>query len=110
MAAPAVIAGIGAGLALMSLLANIRAQKKQQTFLEDQTSEQRKQARRAAIQRAMGGSFYSRRPKISDPPDTSNQAIISGLANIGSQTLPRLMQQQPKYTSPYGPTPTWYKP
>lgn len=79
---------IPAILGAIAILASASGQAKQQEFLEKQAKKQEKDARRSAIQRAMGGGFGPR-PRITEPPNLTGTSIMSGLANLGAQTTAR---------------------
>lgn len=79
---------IPAILGAIAILASASGQAKQQKFLEKEAKKREKEARRAAIQRAMGAGFGPR-PRITEPPNLTGTSIVSGLANVGAQTTAR---------------------
>lgn len=89
----AVAAGIPAALGLLSIYSQFQSGKAQQRFQEKQLDQQRKDARRAAIERSLSSKYSSpigvHRPSTLEPPDTSNYAIMGGLADLGSNLAGR---------------------
>lgn len=59
----------------------------QQNFQDRQVRDQNAMNRRNAIERAMGGTSIARLAQPQIAPDTSNYALVSGLANLGSNLV-----------------------
>lgn len=59
----------------------------QQRFQDRQVRDQIAANRRNAIERAMGGTSIARLQQPQIAPDTSNYALVSGLANLGSNLV-----------------------
>lgn len=76
-----------AALGLASVASQVAGGVKQQRFQERQARDQKAASRRAAIERAMGGTSFRRTPSEVTPPDMSNYAAFSGLTNLGSNLL-----------------------
>lgn len=78
----AILALGGAGIASQYM-----GGQKQQRFQERQVRDQKIANRRAAIERAMGGTSIGRMASEAVAPDTSNYAALAGLANLGSNLV-----------------------
>lgn len=68
--------------ALAGAAANMYSGARQSKFDERQADAAKKDARRAAIERAMGGTSLSRGPTIVSPPNLTLPSIFGGLANV----------------------------
>ena len=71
-----------AGLGLANIASQYLSGKAQSRFQDRQVRDQKNAARRAAIERAMGGTPIGRVQSQEAAPDTSNYAIGSGVANL----------------------------
>ena len=83
---PLPLIALGA-LGAASIASQYLSGQEQQRFQERQARDQKAANRRAAIERAMGGTSFSRNQDPAVAPDTSNYAMLSGLANLGSNIV-----------------------
>lgn len=83
---------VPAALSLIGMIAGIGGAGKQRKQQERALAEQKKAQRRGAIERAMGGTFFSRPAQQIQPADLTTNAIIQGLANIGATAAPGIIQ------------------
>ena len=74
-------------LGAASIASQYMGGKPQQGFQDRQVRDQKNALRRAAIERAMGGTSIGRVQSQAMAPDTSNYALLSGLANLGSNLV-----------------------
>lgn len=84
---PLPLVPVVAGLGALGIGSQFLGGQKQQRFQERQARDQKIAARRAAIERAMGGTSISRMAPQAEAPDTSNYAALAGLANLGSSLM-----------------------
>lgn len=68
--------------ALAGAAANVYSGVRQSRAADRQSDAAKQDARRAAIERAMGGTSISRGPTIVNPPDLTLPSILGGLANV----------------------------
>ena len=85
-------------MALLAMgLANIGAQAigghKQSQHEQRMIQQQKKDQRRAAIERALGGTFWSKREDPVAPPNLAPLGIVQGLSQLGMQMAPGMMGQ-----------------
>lgn len=73
-----------AALGLLSTGAQYLQNKENDKYRRKLERDQQQSNRRSAIERAMGGSSINRIEQPRVAPDTSNYALVSGLANLGS--------------------------
>lgn len=69
--------------AAIGAAANIYSSVRQGRYADRAADAAKQDARRAAIERAMGGTSISRGPTIVNPPDLTIPSIIGQLANVG---------------------------
>lgn len=68
--------------AAIGAAANIYSGVRQSRYADRQSDAAKQDARRAAIERAMGGTSLSRGPTIVNPPNLTIPTAIAGLANV----------------------------
>lgn len=76
-----------AGALLAKTGADIYSGVRQSRAADRQVKAAKQDARRAAIERAMGGTSISRGPTIVNPPDLTIPGIIGGLANVAGTVV-----------------------
>lgn len=78
-------------LTLASILANANAEKKNRKQSEKQIKLDKIADRRSAIERALNTGFQPRQGQTLGPANVSNQAILSGLGQLGADIAFRKM-------------------
>lgn len=82
------------GASLLGAGANIYSNTRNQRAAERQAKASKEDARRAAIERAMGGTSLSRGPTIVNPPDLTIPGAIAGLSGVAGQYIDHKYKDQ----------------
>ena len=90
---PLPAAAVPIALALINIGAQAAAGSKQAKFQQKQIEQQKKDQRRSAIERALGGTFWSKREEPVKPPNLTGLGIVQGLSGLGMQMAPGMMNQ-----------------
>ena len=85
MPVPVAAIAIPAALTLLSILSNASATKKNRKQQEKQIKLDKIADRRAAIERSLNSGFQPRQGKTLEPANVTNQAILSGIGQLGAQ-------------------------
>lgn len=91
MAAPLALI-VPAALAVLSIAAQTRSANRQHNFQKNLVKDQKKADRRSALERAIGGTAFQRRPDPRTPPNLAGEGIVQGLANLGVSMSPQIFK------------------